>query len=174
MKRWLHIFFIGALLTACASVHDAPPGRDTLAVTPSHDNTTPAGEILPESSVDFFDIYTFDRRLSSDLRDDPTTVAVYFQVPASVNDIPDRLGKWLTMVENYGGTVEPREDPNYQTRGLITGGISVAFGAFASLYQVIRDKVLYNPVKAYNATVFYNRSNGMMTRVIFTRKVPNP
>lgn len=60
MKRWLHVFFMGVLLTACASVHDAPPGRDTLAVTPSHDNTTPAGETLPESSVDFFDIYTFD------------------------------------------------------------------------------------------------------------------
>lgn len=174
MNRWLHVFFLGALLTACASVHDAPPGRDPLAVTPSHDHTTPASKVLPESAVDFFDIYSFDRRLSSDLRDDLTTVAVYFQAPASVNDIPDRLGKWLTMVEKYGGTVEPREDPDYQTRGLITGGISVVFGAFASLYQVVHNKVLYNPVKAYNATVFYNRSNGNMTRVMFTRKVPNP
>lgn len=173
MKRWLHVFFMGALLTACASVHNAPPGRDALAVIPSHDNTIPASETLFESSVDFFDIYRFDRRLSSDLRDDPSTVAVYFQAPASVNDIPDRLGKWLTMVEKYGGTVEPREDPDYQTRGLITGGISVVFGAFATLYQVVHDKVLYKPVKAYNATVFYNRSNGMMTRVVFTRKVPN-
>ena len=36
------------------------------------------------------------------------------------------------------------------------------------------DKLLYNPVKAYNATVFYNRSNGNMTRVVFTRKFRTP
>lgn len=174
MKRWLHVFVVVALLTACASVHDAPPSRASLAATPSRDNTTTADSPLPESSVDFFDTYTFDRRLASGLRDEPTTVDVYFRAPASVNAIPDRLGKWLTMVEKYGGTVEPREDPNDQTRGLITGGLSVVFGAFASLYQVIHNKLLYRPVKAYNATVFYNRSNGMMTRVVFTRKVPNP
>lgn len=183
MKRLLWVLLAVAMLPACASVNNEPASSASLTENTSAD-TPPAtlastsdepviasDQTLPKSPVGFFDAYSFDRRLSTDLREDSPDVTVYFHAPASVNAIPERLGKWLTMVEKYGGTVEPREDPDYAPRGLITSGVSVVFGAFVDLYRMVRESLLYKPVKEYNATVFYSKLDGTMTKIVFTRKV---
>ena len=157
------------VLSACASVPDTPPSNN-IAPTATVDQPA-AGGAPTEKSVDFFDVYSFDKQLSSNLREGPLTVDVYLKAPASVNDIPERLGKWLTMVDKYGGAVEVRNESDAQTRGFVTGGASLVVGAVVGLYQVVRDRALYSPVKGYNAIVFYKGSDGMMTRVMFTRKV---
>jgi len=182
MQRLLYVFLVVVMLPACASMNnesvndanlmenastDTPPA--TLAST-SNEPVTDHDKTLPESSVGFFDATAFDRRLSTDLREDSPDVTVYFHAPASINAIPERLGKWLTMVEKYGGTVEPREDPDYGTRGFITTGVSVVLGAFMDVYRMVRESLLYKPVKDYNGTVFYSKVDGTMTKVVFTRK----
>jgi hypothetical protein len=182
MKMLLCVLLAMAILPACASVNNEPASSasltentsaDTLPATPASTSDAPgtdSDKTLPKSSVGFFDATTFDRELSTDLREDSPDVTVYFHAPASVNAIPERLGKWLTMVEKYGGTVEPREDPDYGTRGFITSGVSIAFGAFMELYRMVRESLLYKPVKDYNAIVYYSKVDGTMTKVVFTRK----
>jgi len=44
-------------------------------------------------------------------------------------------------------------------------------GAFAMLYEVIANKILYGPVKSYNTTVYYIKGSGMITKVVFARKL---
>ena len=171
MKRWAHVLLVSAMLSACASVPNTPPSNH-IASTSTEGNLA-AGSSSSEKTVDFFDAYTFDKQLSADLRQEPSTVDVYLKAPASINDIPERLGKWLAMVEQYGGAVEARDETDQQTRGLITGGLSLVVGAVTGLYQTIRDRALYGPVKRYNATVFYQGSDGRMTRIEFTRKAPD-
>jgi len=165
------MLLVSMVLSACASVPETPPSNN-IASTSTVDQPA-AGGAPSEKSVDFFDAHTFDKQLSSDLREDPSTVDVYMRAPASINDIPDRLGKWLTMVEKYGGAVEARHEPDTQMRGFATSGVSLVVGAFTGLYQAIRDRVLYSPVKGYNATVFYKGNDGIMTRVEFIRKAPD-
>lgn len=130
----------------------------------------PRPAILAEESdqpnVEFFDSGSFDRKLSNALNADPPTVTVTFPAPITVNGIPERLDKWLAMVEKYGGTVElkPEDDG---TRGLISEIISLIVG----IYEAIKEKMIYEPVGDYNATVFYKKGEGTITRVVFDRKL---
>ena len=168
MKKWVYMLLVSMVLSACASIPDTPPS-DSIAPTAAVDQPA-AGGAPTEKSVDFFDAYSFDKRLSSNLKEGPSTVDVYLRAPATVNAIPERLGKWLTMVDKYGGTVEARNESDAQLRGVATSGASLVVGAVVGLYQAIRSRALYSPVKAYNAIVFYNGSDGVMTRIEFTRK----
>jgi len=74
------------------------------------------------------------------------------------------------MVEKHGGKVQAAPDPEFTvaSRGLITDVISLAVGA----YNLAKEKILYDPSKAYNATVYYDTGTGRITRVVFARKKP--
>jgi hypothetical protein len=125
-------------------------------------------------SVDFFDVRGFDRAISSGLKGDAQTITVQFQAPVTVNDIPERLNTWLTWVEKYEGSVEIQEDPGSPTRGVISGGLFLIIGAATGVYRAIKTQLLYGPVKEYQATVFYTKRDGTITKVVFTRKEPQP
>jgi hypothetical protein len=133
----------------------------------------PQGEAAAVPAVNFFDVSSFDSKLSSTLRHDPQTLHVHLQAPATVNAIPERLGKWLSMVEKYHGTVHLQEDPDYQSRSF-PGAISIVVSAFLTAYKAIENSLLYGPVKDYNATVFYMRGSGTITKVVFARKASTP
>lgn len=119
-------------------------------------------------TVEFFDSGSFDRSLSSALRKDAAAVTIKFPAPITVNSIPERLDKWFSMVEKHEGTVKVEADPDIETsRGLFTEIISLVVGA----YEIIKGKIIYEPVKDYNAIIYYDpRGGGKVTRVIFTRK----
>jgi len=124
--------------------------------------------------VSFFDTSHFDKQLSSVMSRGATAAMVTFEAPATVNDIPERLNKWLSVVEKNGGMVELQPDPDYPAitqRGAF-GLVSVMLGAFATIYEAIENKILYGPAKGYNATVYYMRGSGVMTKVVFSRKLP--
>ncbi len=64
-------------------------------------------------SLDLVNLGSFDRTISAALRDRPPTVSVNLLGPTRVHDIPERLGTWLTMVDQYSGTIELQRDPEY-------------------------------------------------------------
>jgi hypothetical protein len=116
--------------------------------------------------VEFFDSSSFDRHLSKALRETPPQVKVIFPVSFTVNDIPDRLDKWFNQVEEYGGTVKLEAEDTPETRGVVGAIIDLIIG----VYQLAKDKILYGPAKNYNAVIYYEKKEGHVTRVIFTRK----
>ena len=125
-------------------------------------------------TVSFFDVSHFDKQLSGAMSHGVTAVMVTFEAPASVNGIPERLNKWLSVIEKNGGTVELQPDPDYPaiTQRGVFGIVPVVLGALAAIYEAIENTVLYGPAKGYNATVYYIRGSGVMTQVVFSRKPP--
>jgi hypothetical protein len=172
MKALWCLLIAVTVCTACTPVNKAPQSLDT-APRSTASEPPQQGEAVAVPTVNFFDVSSFDNKLSSTLRSDPQTTQVHLQAPATVNAIPERLGKWLSMVEKYDGTVHLQEDPDYQSRSF-PGVFSIAVGAFLMAYKAIENSLLYGPVKDYNATVFYMRGSGTITKVVFTRKTSTP
>ena len=136
------------------------------------DRTSGADRTEGDPAIDFFNAGTFDNKLSSALRAKPRTVTVQFLAPTTLNNIPERVGTWLTMVEKYEGTIRLQDDSKAKTRGLFDP-ISLVMGAIA-LYKKVGEHFMYKPVGAYNATIHYQGTgspdSGTVTKVVFTRK----
>ena len=117
-------------------------------------------------AVKFFDSGAFDRQLSSALKKDPAEVHIDFPVAINVNKIPDRLDKWFYQVEYYEGTVELKEDETVTTRGIL----GIVLDLIIGVYEIAKDKIMYGPVKDYNCVIYYDKSDGTITDVVFVRK----
>lgn len=156
MKDFCCVLIVAALVISCATVGEK---------SQTDDGATGL-------SVDFFNASSFDRKMSSALRGNPPTVTVNLLAPTTLNTIPDRLGSWLTMVENNHGTVELQDDSGVRTRGILDP-LSMAFGGLVMLYKMVENKFMYGPVGAYNATIYY-KGSGAISKVVFTRKEPTP
>lgn len=128
---------------------------------------TPKEVPLPEakSQVEFFDAASFDRHLSSALKADLPEVTVIFPAAITLNSIPERLDKWFSKVEEYGGEVKliPVSDTD---KGIISEMLSL----LVSVYDYLKDKAIYFPVKEYDAFIYYKKNTGIITKVVFERK----
>lgn len=122
---------------------------------------------MPEaqSQVEFFDSESFDRQLSSSLKADLAEVTILFPAAITLNSVPQRLDHWFSKVEEYGGSVKliPVSDTD---KGIISEILSL----LVSVYDYLKDKAIYHPVKEYNAFIFYKKNTGIVTKVVFERK----
>jgi hypothetical protein len=120
-----------------------------------------------QSSIDFFDSASFDRQLSLALRADFPSVTVNFPAVTTLNSIPQRLDHWFSKVEEYDGDV--KLIPVSETgKGIVSEILSL----LTKVYDYLKDKAIYSPVKDYNAFIYYKESNGIITKVVFERKQP--
>lgn len=122
--------------------------------------------MVASEKIEFFDAGTFDRKLSSALRQNPPEVTIDFIADANVNDMPERMDKWFAAVEKGEGVIDVQVDPAYRTRGIISEVMALIIGA----YEFVKDKLIYSPAQNYNATVYYIPGTGEITKVIFTHK----
>lgn len=115
--------------------------------------------------VEFFDSESFDRKLSSALKADLPSVTVLFPAAITLNSIPRRLDHWFSKVEEYEGEVKlvPVSDTD-------KGIFSEIMSLLVSVYDYLKDKVIYHPVKEYNADIYYKKNTGIVTKVVFERK----
>jgi len=143
---WL-VLCLSVLLAACAGKQAADPA-------------------VAQQEVQFLDTGGFDRKLSSALSANQPEVMVTFPAAITLNNIPERLDKWFSKVEKYGGTVDIQAEPE-PGRSII----SEIFGLFIKAYDAIEEAVIYSPVKNYNVMIYYKAQTGLVTRVCFTRKV---
>lgn len=137
------------MLTACAGQHQ----------------TISNGVIATDRAVPFLDARHFDQEVSAAMSKRAPTVTITFLAPTTVNHIPERLGTWLTTVEERQGVVQLQRDPEDRTKGLLTEALSLVW----TTYTMIENRLLYGPAGQYNAIV-YHTSNGTISRVVFTRK----
>lgn len=121
-----------------------------------------------QPEVQFLDTGGFDRKLSSALSANQPEVTVVFPAAITLNSIPERLDKWFSKVEKFGGTVDIQAEPE-PGRSII----SEIFGLFIKAYEAIEEAVIYSPAKNYNAMIYYKAQTGLVTRVCFTRKAPS-
>ncbi|CAK0738829.1 exported hypothetical protein [Gammaproteobacteria bacterium] len=177
-RNWV-VSIILASLAGCAgeqvatqnsggTVALATPTTHTQPLTPTNETNTRVETTSTEppaiTTVSFTDLDAFDQELSNALKNSQGTVSIAFVAPATINQIPPRLTRWLNTVQDGGGTVtmEPR------TRSLL----SVLF-MLPAAYAYLKESALYGPVKDYNAVLSYNPESGRIQKFWFTKKQPS-
>jgi hypothetical protein len=155
MKKIIWITVMALWLNGCA---DMSPLTDL-------SQTVGLGGDSSGDSIVFLDAAVFDQSLSNQLTTKAQKVEVINAKPFPLNQIPDRLGKWLSAVVNAKGklTVEPKP----QFRSL---SIDWVIGLLPTVRDMVQDQFTYSPAKNYNVTLFHNQSSGMVERVVFEIK----
>ncbi|MBI5519484.1 MAG: hypothetical protein HY916_05440 [Desulfovibrio sp.] len=136
-----------------------------LAVLSACAGRNPAEGAPALSEVQFLDSGSFDRKLSASLSARQPLVTVVFPASITLNNIPERMDKWLAKVEKFGGKVEIQPEPE-AGRGII----SEIFGLFIKAYEAIEEAVIYAPAKNYNVMIYYRAQTGLVTRLCFVQK----
>lgn len=129
-------------------------------------NPAAGADVLKE--VQFLDSFSFDRKLSASLDASQDKVDVLFPAVITLNNIPERMDKWLNKVEKFGGKVEIQAEPE-PGRGLITE----IFSLFIKMYEAAEEKLIYSPAENYNVLITYKAKTGIITKLTFVRK-PKP
>jgi len=124
----------------------------------------------PMSDIEFYDSVIFDGEFSSALRNELPEVSLTFMASPNVNKIPKRLDKWLYMTKKYKGKIV-FEPEGGKTKGLLWDAVS---SAVVGVYNLVKEKVIYSPSEDYDVTVYYREKDGIITKVVFTRKQPQP
>jgi hypothetical protein len=86
----------------------------------------------------------------------------------AVDQSPERLKKWLTVITSYKGKV----DVEPKARTLFLTAIATALAPIA--YSYLKEQLMYLPAKNYDATIYYAPTTNMLEKVVFTRKANLP
>ncbi|MFA7279724.1 MAG: hypothetical protein WC100_06490 [Sterolibacterium sp.] len=137
-----------------------------VAAQETQEVSTSAEIIAPRQGLTFVDLKLFDAKLSQELNSGKDRVEVEMSGKVPLNDIPERIDKWVSRVGEQG-SVEIREVP--RTRMVIFSLLPMIFSAF----QSTSEERMLEPAKYYNASILYRRdANGesSIERIVFTRK----
>jgi len=104
--------------------------------------STPTG-----AKLSFLDISKFDRDLSGSLQDKNASVEVAFYDRVSPNNVPDRLQKWISVVEADGGKVLVEPPPNE----LVARSPFAALSLIGTLITSIKGFAQFNSEKIYES-----------------------
>lgn len=160
---------IAVALTACQADQETSDRLASEAVRTAEDAVDVAVAPLrptPEN-IFFMDSGLFDNQLSRSLRQGERTVVVADGSGASISQLPERLDRWLAAVDRSGGIIKPEPVGGFQTRGLTTIAIALAFKAF----DLLGERMMYAPAGDYNAVVRYDPEGGHIREIIF---LPRP
>lgn len=116
-------------------------------------------------SIVFIDASVFDQSLSNQLGTKAQKVEVVNAKPFPLNQIPDRLGKWLSAVVNGKGRLSVEPKPQFKALS-----IDWVIGLLPTVRDMVQDQFTYSPAKNYNVTLYHNQSSGLVERVVFERK----
>lgn len=148
--KFIILFFISTFLFSCSFGKHASSRSNQAA------------------EINFFDSSSYDFKLSSAMKNSQQQVITHFVSPVDINNIPKRLDKWFCSVEEFGGRIE-LEAEGPKPKGLVSELISLAVGT----YDMIKEKNTYKPANKYNAKIYYNSSNGIISRIVFEKKSEN-
>ena len=124
---------------------------------------TPKSQLELENVV-FIDTDTFDKDLSSSMAADTKAITVTMLAPMSINQMPTRLGKWLSAISDKDGRVDVEPKPT------TTKSLSLMLGLLPMAYNYLKEEFSYNSASNYNATIFYNQKLGTVKKIVFTKK----
>ncbi len=163
MNKLLIYFFVLVFLSACESTPTKNP-------TPTKNSTPNSSELM---NLSFVDLEDFDKTLSESMSANLNTIKVKMIGPVSINHIPERLGKWLSVVREKNGRVDltPKNKSNGDNEiGMSKFPVLLILAALPSTYKFLKTENLYGIAANYNVSILYNPDNGQIERLIFHRK----
>lgn len=63
-------------------------------------------EVAQKSLIKFADLDRFDQDLERNLKQQITPITIEFYGQVSINDLPERLQNWLSLIDNHGKGIE--------------------------------------------------------------------
>lgn len=125
----------------------------------------------PPSQLRFLDSDNFEAEFRAALAHGyPQVTIVFAGKDATLNNLPDRLDKWLTAVKKFDNRVDVEPDPSISA----VRGKGIGIGAVLSLgmtaYGIITQQLHYLPARDYHVAVFFHPEDASLTRTVFTRK----
>ena len=135
-----------------------------LALGCSSSSATPA-----VSQLRFVDSQIWEKELQGSLNGELPTVTIAFAGhDATVSNMPDRLEKWLFVInERDDGNVRFEPDPAFAQP---KSPIGLVFTLGLQAWKMFSNYTHYAPAGDYNALVFYHPTEAYLTRVVFVRK----
>jgi hypothetical protein len=137
-------------------------------------NSTPTKSPIELANVRFIDTEIFDKDLIQSMKANTETITISIIGNISINNIPERLGKWLSIVMNKQGNVyfNQIKSTNIAQYERTTGveAVSLMIGVLPTAYKFLKKEASYGLAGNYNVTIFYIRANGYINKIIFTRK----
>ncbi len=113
----------------------------------------------------FLDSRVFDEDLSGSMRGASHKITVNVPAGFKLNDIPERIDRWLYSVKQGGGKVVAKPENPPRTRGLVAAVIDIV----VSIAERVDEMRLYQPSQQYRATLLY-REDGTVRKVVFDRR----
>jgi len=129
-------------------------------------NSTSSKSKIELENIRFIDTEIFDKDLIQSMKANSETITISIIGNISINNIPERLGKWLSIVMDKQGKVDFKI--NERTTGVEP--LSLAIGVLPTAYKFLKKEASYGLAGNYNVTVFYIPDNGFINKIIFTKK----
>ncbi len=119
-----------------------------------------------EGDLAFLDSRLFDEQLSGRMSKgvNPLEVVLRPGGDVTLNNLPDRLDRWLYTVDQSGGRVAVASTKPGDERALL--GIALDLASFA--WEKAEEQRLYGPAENYDALLRYDPDTGVLEEVVFT------
>jgi hypothetical protein len=137
-------------------------------------NSTPIKSQIELANVRFIDTEIFDKDLIQSMKANTETITISIIGNISINNIPERLGKWLSIVMNKQGNVyfnkiKPNRKIAQYERTTGVEAVSLMIGVLPTAYKFLKKEASYGLAGNYNVTIFYMQDNGFIKKIIFTK-----
>ena len=129
------------------------------------------------AKLSFLDISKFDRDLSGSLQDKNASVEVAFYDKVSPNNVPDRLQKWISVVEANGGKVLVEPPPNELVARSPLAALSLIGTLVTSIkgFAKFNSERIYEAAKGRDAVISLERNSKgevLITTIKFVKRTP--
>ena len=111
--------------------------------------------------ISFLDISKFDRDLSAALKNQPSTIEVAFFDNVSPNNVPERLQKWMAVIEADGGKIMVEAPPQEAATRSPFAALSLIGTLISSIKKIerYRSEQIYDAAKGRNAVISLDRND---------------
>ncbi|MCK5876940.1 MAG: hypothetical protein KAG43_04840 [Candidatus Marithrix sp.] len=123
------------------------------------------------TNLRFIDTDTFDQNLSKSMIANTKSITISVIGKVSINEIPNRLGKWLSVITTKDGQVDfiPIIPPQpIRTTGSIA--VTAIIGLLPTAYDFFKDKLHYGAAANYDANLYYKSGSGLLEKVLFIKR----
>ena len=167
--KWILPVVVGCSLASCSAQTTPSKSTSTTMKPLERSAQQPRSKVLETVGTDsiiFIDSAVFDHKLSEKLKAGANPVIIEV-VGIDLNNVPERLDKWLSVISENRGEIVMAPSAQYPTGGF---GIHTLVMAY-DFYGKGKDKLLYSPAKKYNARVEYLQGDGTVQSIILTPKI---
>ncbi len=120
-------------------------------------------EVADDGEVTFIDLDLFDTSMTQNMsRKSPVVTVIFPNQPTTVNNLPERLQRWLSAVHKHGGGIVVETQEGYIQKDLMS-----VVSILMSGYQLAKKSMTVLMVRQYKAVIVLDRNDGVVGKVNF-------